>query len=68
MAKIKIKEGSLVIEIEDDAGTIVFSQAFPNLSYDDLEISTWEKGADPSTYKQGQLKKVSGKKNRAKTK
>jgi hypothetical protein len=67
MAKIKIKEGSTVIELEDDAGTIVFSQAFPGIDYATLEISTWEKASNPSSYKQGKLKKVTGKPNRATT-
>ncbi len=66
MAKIKIKEGSTVIEVED-GGTIVFSQAFPAIPYATLEIETWEKGAAPSNYKQGKLKKVAGVKNRATT-
>jgi len=68
MAKIKIKEGSLIIELEDDTGTIVFSQAFPGFNYKTIEIETWEKAAAPSNYKQGKLKKVTGVQNRAKTK
>ena len=67
MPELKIKEGSLVIELEDN-GVIVFSQAFPQFQYSQLEISTWEKGVLPSTYKQGELKKVAGKKNKATTK
>lgn len=45
----------------------MFSQAFPAIPYATLEIETWEKGANPSSYKQGKLKKVAGVKNRATT-
>jgi uncharacterized protein YeaO (DUF488 family) len=66
MARIRIKEGSTVIEVED-GGRIVFSRAFPGIPYATLEIETWEKGANPGSYKQGKLKKVAGVKNRATT-
>lgn len=66
MAKIKIKEGSTVIEIED-RGRIVFSRAFPEIRYATLEIETWEKGPKTGSYKPGKLTKMAGVENCATT-
>lgn len=47
MAKIKIKEGSLTIEVEDDSGKTVFSRTFKDLHYNDTEIEVWQR-KDPN--------------------
>jgi len=43
MAKVKIKEGSLTIEVEDDSGKTVFSRTFKDLNYNDIDIEVWQR-------------------------
>lgn len=66
MAELKIREGSLILELYDgNPPTCIWSKAFPNLTWDNLDVSVWEQGANAGTYKQGKLNKKPGKKHAA---
>ncbi len=57
MAKIKIKEGSLTIEVEDDSGKTVFSRTFKDLHYNDTEIEVWQR-KDPKNSEPKELGRI----------
>lgn len=67
MAKLKIKEGSLVLELwqDDPAGSgtnwyCIWSQTFANLAYSGLEVEAHEKAENPERWRNGKLNRMQG--------
>ena len=67
MAKLKIKEGSLILELWQDApagsGTnsrCIWSHTFEDLDYEGLEVEAHERAENPERWRNGKLDRVQG--------